>query len=912
MTVSSTSGHKMMTGPSASSKDDDDDDVLEAKLPDMQSQRWRLFVETSPGFVRVFSLAPVLFSLVGPLLNSPAPQKIVGPFVLLSFSLWICRWWADERLQAQREWLTTFRKACSEKLDLARLRDVGPEDWVTNDGSMYAMRALTIVMVGFQLSFISEGKWVAALALVPPMCAFFIAGMYGSPELRNDTMRLNVLSQFAATFMLGATYTEETARRAVIIRTVASISAIEALDELFLHIVGMMTLLFYLMFGPDSTVLLLPIRTFAFFVLPVDMLGLRPLLAKWVHQRSARKGASNPVATVTTIIPVFLVFLSFGRSIKDPLSLFNVVAALCFLLGIACKRFQEQVDFAIHPNWKSSTDVSLISVRYLFLVVGAICIMHRYYFYGVLMSLAFLVATILQNDERSRQALLLCYAILFLQADVHQNELLMVMLSSSRLTLAFEHRPFSAIALESLLMAALQIFVSPGPVQGTVALLCVSGVAVAVATALMQENAFQLLNIVKNADSFLDHALKQKFSSVGAAIAQVLETSAADFDSLQYQSLVKALQECRVGQNSCYLSSYAIQYQAGALLGESASNKQTKDLVEMMMTWSGEGVLSHCRLSFDSPSVPIELTVDWELLKVLLSDMTKKLDNDCSLMINVVRTPRTIQIRFEYEAATLALGRVNKLRTRESELKQSFILGVRKTVAAALGAVLDDSVLEFAMYSSPLTSPLAFGARLARRASPLVPVATASGSPPTMIKFPKAPSTSSSSSRLTDRQSKASSHDIRGHLLPTGLTFAVLDDSNLVRKSLMHMFKHHLKASPSSFATGATVEEATFFPHEICLKHVHIAIFDENLDYGYDRMIKGTTLAVQARQRGFDKCAILHSANVELGRNLDPAFNGFVEKTASREDFLRNIAKVWDDFLRSSPPFAMGNQQHVY
>lgn len=116
------------------------------------------------------------------------------------------------------------------------------------------------------------------------------------------------------------------------------------------------------------------------------------------------------------------------------------------------------------------------------------------------------------------------------------------------------------------------------------------------------------------------------------------------------------------------------------------------------------------------------------------------------------------------------------------------------------------------------------------------------------------------------------------------------------------MFKHHLRADKDrSFVTGATMKEALFFPQELCLKDVDVAIFDENLDYGDEEMAKGTALAAQARQRGFKKCAILHSANVELGKTLDPAFNGFVEKTSSREAFIRNIARIYDEYLRESP-----------
>jgi len=153
--------------------------------------------------------------------------------------------------------------------------------------------------------------------------------------------------------------------------------------------------------------------------------------------------------------------------------------------------------------------------------------------------------------------------------------------------------------------------------------------------------------------------------------------------------------------------------------------------------------------------------------------------------------------------------------------------------------------------------------------------------------------------------------------LPPSLLIAGLDDSLLVRKNMQHTFQRHLHASPDSFVRGATYQESLFFPHEIVLTKVDIAIFDENLNYyssnstssstaaaegetDDDKILKGTALVVKARKNGFRGCAILHSANLNLASNLNPAFDGFIEKTSSRERFTRELSRIWAAFQACS------------
>jgi len=133
--------------------------------------------------------------------------------------------------------------------------------------------------------------------------------------------------------------------------------------------------------------------------------------------------------------------------------------------------------------------------------------------------------------------------------------------------------------------------------------------------------------------------------------------------------------------------------------------------------------------------------------------------------------------------------------------------------------------------------------------------------------------------------------------LPRNLAVAVLDDNSLVRKSMGIILRLHVIANMDrSVVLGATLDEALSFPQTIIDKKVDIAIFDENLEFADTGTLKGSILAARALKLGFKGCLILHSANTALAENLDPCFHGFVEKTSSKEYFLRCLAVAFQRY----------------
>jgi hypothetical protein len=150
---------------------------------------------------------------------------------------------------------------------------------------------------------------------------------------------------------------------------------------------------------------------------------------------------------------------------------------------------------------------------------------------------------------------------------------------------------------------------------------------------------------------------------------------------------------------------------------------------------------------------------------------------------------------------------------------------------------------------------------------------------------------------LGDDDDRASAGQIspraRTTKLPSNLCFAVLDDNSLVRKNVERISRVHLKSDPRSFSRGSHFEECLKFAEELVESEVDIAIFDENLEYG-DVHLSGSDIARLARQRGFTGCMVRHSAQTIVpGSCTDSCFDGYIEKTTSRQAFAEGITKAW-------------------
>jgi len=459
----------------------------------------------------------------------------------------------------------------------------------------------------------------------------------------------------------------------------------------------------------------------------------------------------------------------------------------------------------------------------------------------------------------------------------------LVFLCSSRICLIFEDRLFSEVAVECLVLSALQSFLAPKPTQAVIHIFGICAFCVAIATRLAKEHSARLLKSVRGADSFLDHAVKQKFTSVGSAIHHVMEAASTDPNNI----LKQIFHECRMGQDLCHMSSVALQFEGGSFV---RPRDKREDLLKMLQEWMDDGEVSPVLIELQPAYVTVSLLLDWDLLRVLFRDITRRtfMNNKCdftpTLRMIVLDSGDRVQLHINGN-----LKRERKTNTGNNR----FVVNLWETVAKALGGTFSaPATLELPLAETqPIFSP---------RESP--PMFEGIGSKAVSFRSKGHELLSSGNKNSNDLSASLDSRDSLSssgrNQLPQNLTVAAVDDSLLVRKSLQQIFKRHMNVSQESYVAGLTYEEALRFPSELGEKKVNIAIFDENLEYE-EETLNGTLLGVLAREKRFTGCLILHSANTALSVGLDPSFDGFVEKTSSHDSFVAGVSLAWTKHLNS-------------
>jgi hypothetical protein len=807
--------------------------------------------------------------LVGFCIYKRGPMWLLLPGVILSGYLLVLRSDAKKRLETQRDLLSHFRRECANQLGLKRMLDIGPEDWEKYQGYLIGPRAFILLGFNVLISLILEGRFGVALSLVPSIIYMIGAERTRSYDFIKVTVCLNTANQFLSGLIWAEQFTEHAARRAIATRLVCTLGSLEKVEDLFFHVVIVMTILFATVFGPQSYTCLLPIRYFGFVVVPSELLGLRYVLAKLVNSYPiALSQKTYQLAIVACSIPMSLMYLSYNIGEAVRLSFHTAWVLINAVLAIVCYFKQEFLMILVQeasysrdasPIHGESNEGWYVQITLTLLILS--CLMHGLFLEASMISVISLtyIHCITTNEKYRCRAMLVLQSLLCFDARVQASESATVMLASTRVILCFQNRAYGELAWETFAVNAIQILMAPPAAQGSVVFICCYCSIVVLVVAIMRESALRLILTMKRANSFLDHALKQKFSSVGAAIGHVLESYTNGFGHLARLALVRALQECRLGQNSCYLSSFTLQHHAGR---RNLSNKNIDDLVRNLNWLKAHGELP-IDFIINTTHAAIEVNTDWDLLKSLLIDVSKDWvaeDAMKELRIEVLENLNIcdISIRLNHQPPSLSKHRRNH--SFNSGIKSNFTQQIRKTVCSELGAeYLDDGRVRI-----PFISALEVSANL-QGAAPL-------GS------------------------ANCESRD----LFPAGLTIAAIDDSLLVRKSLAHIFKKYLNASGTdSFISGSTRQEALFFSKDVVEHNVDIAIFDENLEFEGE-VIRGTDLAADARRNGFTKCAILHSADQGLAQINNSIFDGFIEKTVSKQRFVEEIARVWNDYRRRS------------
>lgn len=132
--------------------------------------------------------------------------------------------------------------------------------------------------------------------------------------------------------------------------------------------------------------------------------------------------------------------------------------------------------------------------------------------------------------------------------------------------------------------------------------------------------------------------------------------------------------------------------------------------------------------------------------------------------------------------------------------------------------------------------------------------------------------------------------------LPANLVFALLDDSAIVRANMKLAFVKDFRASEKSVVYGASQKDCLEFCERCCTLNPDVCILDENLDYSDQidgSLILGSDIAKELRRAGFRNVIVMHSANDLLRDKINTdVVNGFILKGTNRQKIKRDIVKI--------------------
>jgi hypothetical protein len=416
-------------------------------------------------------------------------------------------------------------------------------------------------------------------------------------------------------------------------------------------------------------------------------------------------------------------------------------------------------------------------------------------------------------------------------------------------------------------------------------LISFSSTLVTLANILLQENTFHMWEASRKGENFLDHAVKQKFSGVGSAIGTIISSACTvvDNNSVLMSLLTQAIQECHIGNDICHMSACVRKHTLN-LYSMNNSYYQPIPLSDILSDWETTN-------SFGAFNYDREVTsgyfvhVNADLLRTLLSRMCRTPSRCClDVQLQLVDWPGQFRLEFSFrhvEEKPTSEGNLIDYGSLSSSSQIKFLRILLSNVASIFGATIDENRLLLPCWKTRQDSgtPLEQPAYL----SPLPKLRFLA--PSVVVSSAPSPAKPQNTIRI-------------GTAVPPNLTVAILDDNNLVRKSTLRLvLQYTLANKETSFACGQTYQEALFFPHQITAQNVDIAIFDQILDYeGVEEDVSGTALAILARKRGFSGCMLLHSANAELSSSLSPVFDGYIEKTSKRAEFINTLAKHWNTY----------------
>jgi hypothetical protein len=533
-----------------------------------------------------------------------------------------------------------------------------------------------------------------------------------------------------------------------------------------------------------------------------------------------------------------------------------------------------------------------------------------------------------------------------------------------------DDRPIRVLAADSILLVGIKMALDGKTMFVDIICLLLS-LSVASMTSTLKDLGQRACQLEVQAQQFLDHALKQKFAGVTSAVEHTLELVQAQINLvplsdktkranlLTFKStLEEAVAESKWGHDLCYAANVIAKITQGTYISKSHDFRYVHEVFDDLSVRVRTQLSPKMHvevLDFDAMTATTLLRVDWDLLwlfVMLLVDRNPKNEQEARMVISILhrRTGTDLCVRF---SRGVPPGRVVVQNVRRLVAKMDAT--VTYTATSAILMLQDVSIIEDqsgggnpgegqsvggdhnagsssgggGVHSSSHTNNATINHTPGSGGTTLDYL---SMSPSTFSSIVAVgiPGTSTSSSIMTN-------NNISGNpalmTIPQRLIFAVLDDVSLVRKNLMRLLSA-LKASPDSFALGATEEEVRHFKDFVMgikpvllsttfgagasgggggssssgaggtgdvdestnqsrIIHPDVIIVDMYLEYDTrNDPILGGDIAMELRHAGFMGCVIMHSANEALRNSLDPRiFDGFLSKTFNKDDIASVVVK---------------------
>lgn len=529
----------------------------------------------------------------------PAKTDSLKMYVALGLALFVCFLQTQhERILEQRKWIQSIRNEMTVRFSFTHMPPAG-HGW-DNTGLAFKLKVCfwILCLCISTCAMLNEGNTscaLGALACISLLCAA-IAVDGGKPLTLAIVRSSIILVQISSTCAAAAhDISPSLMRQAILLQCCAMLIFIESLEESLLMMLATSIVLNYRNEGWG--IIVLPIQMYVLVIVPSHVMGITErFMGKSVESTKtftlqALQAYLRGMSSYSCIIPAHIMYSAFvndsTQSACFVIGLVFVAAGFALRLpriGHRMNRFICPHTLQFHkPHWSSLAphkryvteilDVIAVSI------VSALQLMMSPQYHGMFLSLITLFAVALQFSEfkqhmynriQGRLWILLGFAIVSQSHNVALCRVLIYMCLAASFTC-------------SLLACANEL----------------------IYTQLAQEN---------EAESFLSHAVKQKFAAVGGAVSQILVR-------MNLPLLRTVTNECHIGHARCHASNLYRKLEQGDL--RARDTKTFEFIDDQLKSTPVANMLFTCNTQY-SGNMHVAGEADWEVIHLVLCELARK------------------------------------------------------------------------------------------------------------------------------------------------------------------------------------------------------------------------------------------------------------------------------------------------